>query len=404
MMDERRIYGARALGIMAGAAFLLATSAVAGAAQQTDSRWLPFLGCWEATAEAAEAADPSMLCVRPTAEGPGVEMLSVTETGRITARETLRADGQRQEFAREGCEGSQSGTFSADGSRVYLHTEQVCEGGVRRTSGGVLAMVTPYEWVDVQEVSVEGEGSTWSVRYRLVPLDRVEAAGMGDILEGRAMAVRSARVAAARNPDLDDVLDVHEHVGPGAVQAWAVESDARFDLDADALVRLADAGVPGDVIDVVVAVSYPSRFALDRDARVSEVEPERDEYGDRRPYGTFYDPYLYDPFYYRYGRFGYSRFGPGFGYYGGGFYRPIVVRVEPRRDAPGGRVVDGLGWIPGGSGDSGRAVRRTRGGSSGAAAGSSRGSGVSRGTAGSGGRSSTGRRAKRRGGGGGGLM
>lgn len=407
-MSERRTDGFSAIRILAGAGLLLAWTATAGVAQQADSRWLPFLGCWEAVGEMGAAVDESMLCVRPSLEAPGVEMLGVTETGRVTARETVRADGQRQEFTQEGCEGWQAGEFSGDASRVYLRSEQVCEGEVRRTSSGVLSMVTPYEWVDVQEVSIEDEGSTWSMRYRLVSDERAEAAGFGDVLEGREMAVRSARIAAARNPDVDDVIEVHDHVGPGAAQAWAVESGSRFDLDAEEVVRLADAGVPGDVIDVVVAVSYPSRFALDRDARVTEVQPDAGEdYADRHPYGTYYDPYRWDPFYYGYGRFGYNRlgyspWGARSGYYGG-FYRPVVVRVEPRQDGPRGRVVDGRGWIPGGSGDSGgRAVRRSGGGSTGAAAGSSTGTSTSRGSAGSSRGSSTGRRAKRRGGGGGG--
>lgn len=395
-------WGAMARTLL-GTGLVLAWAASPGAAQQMDSRWLPWTGCWEATGDTGGPVDDTMLCIRPATDGTGIQMLHVTPDGRVTARDDFTADGTRLETSREGCDGWRTGEFSSDASRVYVQTEQVCEGGVRRSSRGVFSMATPYEWVDVESVDVAGEASAWAMHYRLVSDDRAQAAGFGDLMDTRQMAVRSARIAAAREPDVDDVLDVNEHVGPEAVQAWVVEMDARFDLDARTLEEMADAGIPGNVIDIVVAVSYPAHFQVDREARVTEVEPEvADRYSDRYPYGRFYDPFYWDPFYYGYSPFSY-RYGYGFGYGGyGGYYVPTVIRVEPRDSGGGGRVVNGRGWTRGrgsGSSSSGSGRVGPRGGTStGGAVGSSGGASTSGGSSGR----STGRTAKPRGGGGGG--
>jgi hypothetical protein len=369
-------------GVLASA--LTLTWAVSSAeAQATDGRWLPWLGCWEATDMGAEESDGTMLCVIPATTHSGVELTTVLPDGRVSSPEPLLGDGVERSFSGEGCEGTHAAEFSDDGTRVYVHTEQVCEGDVHRTTRGVFAMVTPYEWVDVQAVDTEGRGAAWAMRYRAVSDGRTEAAGQGAVLEGRRLSVRSARIGAARPPGADDVAEVYRHVGAEAAKAWVVEMSSPVELDAERLIELADAGVPGDVIDVVVAVSYPTRFSVDRETGVTELEPEPTGYAARAPYygyGFFgfnrWDPFyssLYSPYGYGYG-YGY---GSGYGgYYG--YYQPTVIRVEPRNDGQM-RVVNGRGWTRSqtstgttGSGATSRTpARRSTGTSAGAAAGSS---------------------------------
>ena len=158
------------------------------------------------------------------------------------------------------------------------------------------------------------------------------------------------------------------------------------------------------VIDVVVAVSFPGRFAFGQ----SEAAPA-DGFEDPRVARTIYADrcsYYNDPFYYgsRYGNRGYSRgcgygygyggYGYGYGGYGGygyggygGSYVPVVVNVDRAPRSTGGRVVAGRGYRgPRSIGSTGSS------GSGGSWVGSSGGS------RGSSGGSSGGRKAKRRGG------
>jgi hypothetical protein len=387
---------------LTGAAAVLAALAVApsSASAQEDARWLPWIGCWES---ADPYADESMICVRPVAGG--AEMLSLLE-GEVVSREILTADGRPSAVDMEGCTGSRTARFSEDARRLFTTSELTCEGEFDRSGRGLMALTSPASWIDVQVVDAGGRDMAWVQHYRPAAPDRVEAAGMSGLATGREMAVRTARRAAAAAVDLADVVEASREVGNEAAKAWISETGDPFDLDGETLVELADAGVAPDVIDVMVAVSYPEHFVVNQeDARPERLADEGgyDPYAHRVRLGVYSywgSPFFYDPFYspYRYG------YGYGYGYpYGGSWgygYRPTVVVVSPtgQSDQGRGRFVRGQGYTRSGSGSSGsRPAVRTGGGSrpSASAGSRSRGSSGSRGT-------STGRTAKRRGGGGGG--
>jgi hypothetical protein len=387
-------------GILAGLALLVGPGLSTAAAQDVDARWLPWLGCWEA-AEAGE--DVPLLCVRPSTQAEGVEFVTWS-AGEITSTETIRADGLPRDAERGECRGLEEARFSADGHRVYLESTYVCEGGVERGTSGILAMVNPMEWVDIKSV----DGSPWVLRYRLARASRVQEAGMENVVASRAAQVKAARIAASSRLTEDDIIEAAGNVDGQAVEALIVERGDPFAVNADMLIRLDDAGVPAGVIDLVVAVSHPDKFAVK--SGPMPVEEYEDDFGAARPIymgGGFYDPwwggswYGYSPFYFGYSRYGYGLgypYGYG-GYYGYGYpyYRTTPIVVEPRT---GGRMVRGQGYTRGSSGSAGYTGRSAR------PRGSSAGSGgVSRSpstpTVRSGGGVSTGRTAKPRTGGGG---
>jgi hypothetical protein len=83
-----------------------------------------------------------------------------------------------------------------------------------------------------------------------------------------------------------DVIEAASKVDGLAVQAWIAERRQRFDLDATTLVTLDDAGVPGAVTDVMVAVTYPQQFRFEQ--RVTEPEPSSHAVLAPRPDGYNY--------------------------------------------------------------------------------------------------------------------
>lgn len=362
---------------LAGALILAAAAPAVVAAQDgTDARWLPWLGCWESEG----APGGSLLCIVPMAGDPGVEMVSVEGT-EVVSREWVRADGEMNESSREGCRGWERADFSEDQARIYLDADHVCEGDVRQETTGMLALLSPSEWIDVRSVNVSGQAMTGVNRYRLAPSDVAEAAGFGAIAADRAMAVRAARVNASARPGIEDVVDASGRVADDVVRAWVAARQESFRVDGDDLVRMADAGVSADVIDVMVAASYPQHFTLGEGQDGAERRP-RDAAaastyyrGPRRFWDPFYGYgyYGYDPFYsrsrydYGYGgRYGYDGYGYGFG------FRPTVIVVAPRDPEPEGRVVNGRGYTrnrpP--SGSSSPAPARSSGDSGGSSAGS----------------------------------
>jgi len=339
-----------------------------GAAQNVDARWLPWLGCWEA----ADGGDEvPLLCVRPASEGAGVEFVTWAQ-GETTVSDAIFPDGVSRNVEREECQGMEEARFSADGHRVYLKSEYICEGGELTEASGILAMINPMEWVDIKAV----EGSPWVLRYRLARSSLVEEAGLENVVAPRATAVKRARIAASARMTEEAIIDAAGQVDGAALEALIVERGDPFAVDADMLVRLDNAGVPAGVIDLVVAVSFPDRFAVK--AGPLQVEEYAMDQGYAGPSiymaGGYYDPfyfgmgYGYSPYYY--GGYGY---GYGYPYGGYPYHYPTPIVVAPRTQ--GGRMIKGQGYTTSGgrSGYTGRTAGSRSGGSGAVRSGSSPG-------------------------------
>ena len=377
-MDDRR-YGVT-LGILLGALLIGWVPQVE--AQGVDSRWAPWVGCWQAVDETAAAP---LLCAVPLAGQAAIEMLTVID-GQVVSRESIFADGQLHAVSREECEGWETAEFSRDSRRIYLQTELTCGAGQSRTSTGVMSWVSPFEWMDVRTMEMNGQSVPLAIRYRLASEAAFRAAGQGNLLTTQGGDVRIARWVGAVPLTLADVIDATENVSAETVKVWIVERGERFALDASGLIEMADAGVSPEVIDVVVAVTYPEKFVFNgggASERLAEAE-----YGYRSAYDPFVDPF-YDPYsrygrYYPYGFRGgfsvgfYSGYGYGYGYpyggigygyggypyggygYGYGGYPTQIIVVGRRGSGPEysqGQVVPGRGYTS--AGNSGRSTGRT---------------------------------------------
>lgn len=308
-----------------------------------DGRWLPFLGCWVEV----EAVEGPMTCIVP--EDQGVAVLTVAEA-QVADRRALLADGQERNASVAGCTGGEAVEFSPDGHRLYTRSALDC-GGQERQTRGLMAMVASDRWIEARALAVEDGGVAWVKRYRPAPATRTEAAGLSERLDAAAspQALEMARTAASARITTDDIIEAHARTHPEAVKAWIAENGEPLRLDADGLVQLADAGVPAEVIDVAVAVSFPDRFDV---ARAPGDDARYGYAGYGYGYGTWggwspFSPYYYDPFYYRYSRYS-GFYGYGSGWYGPGYigYRPTVVVVSPTnpQTRPPGRLIKGQGY------------------------------------------------------------
>ncbi len=374
-------------------------------AQVVEEPWLAWIGCWVPVG--GGAMDPG-LCFVPASEGV-VERISFTGD-RIVSRQALRVDGSDSPLVIDDCEGTDALRPSADGLRFYTRSVMTCGDDEWTRAGGVMAMFTPTQWVDVRTVSQGAEPVTSAQYYQLAAEGSEARVGLPAPTPAQVDAAMDARVRASGGLQLEQVADASQHAPAAAVQAWIVEVGSGFRLDGGALVGLADAGVPDPVIDVVIALSFPDRFDINRTgqlmSRTAQAEPAGGGYGGAPEpgywgypgYGTGYGAAGWG--YYTRGGFGYYGFGgPGVGYpgapfwYGGG--RPIYVEVSPTPPRTS-KVVNGRGYTQGRSGSSGGAS--SQGYSSGRSD-SGDGGSVSSGSSAPSRGTSTGRKAKRRGGG-----
>ena len=340
-LDQR---STRASVTLAAAALL--ASAVAAGAQQTqlastDGRWTPWVGCWQAssrdavTQELAPNKSLPVVCVVPAPGNATVDLVTI-DSGTAGKPERVDANGSRRAVDREGCTGWETAQFSADAKRIYVRSEHQCTGNRTRTSTGIMSISPNGEWLDVQGVKVDTHSGVRVVHYGRVPAPASLSADMKAALEGRQLATTTAVIAASDSVRIADVIDATRNVDPLVVQTWLAQRGQGFHMDAKRLTQLADAKVPSNVIDVMVALSYPQAFAINlaqadgrvtptgRPAQVADADVDRN------------GPIVYmnwDPFYsngyYGYNGYGY-RNGYGYGYgYGGNWYGGPVVIVRP---------------------------------------------------------------------------
>jgi hypothetical protein len=186
-------------------------------------------------------------------------------------------------------------------------------------------------------------------------------------------ATVAARIAASAPIGTAAIAEAVKNADPKVVESWILEGDQRFKLDAQTLVAMADAGIPGNVTDAMIAASNPGAFQVARadNIRNDDVRGNR-VYGGVMtpsscdPYSRYYDPYecRYSGDYAYRSRYGYG-YGSGYGYgYGngysnGGFYYPPVVIISGSPSAEANaKAVKGHGYTQSGSGRSGTASTR----------------------------------------------
>ncbi|HSM06115.1 MAG TPA: hypothetical protein VK858_15965 [Longimicrobiales bacterium] len=381
-------------------------------AQDTDRRWLPFTGCWEVVGD-QETSD--VVCVQPGTTAVEVRLVHGADD---LPDQIIRADGQPRVVSQNGCEGTESARFSANGARVYTEGEYLCEDGVRQLSTGVITMIAPDEWVDIRSLEMDGEQVAWVQRYVQGTPQALRADEAGAAVTPQ---VSLARRLAARTPQVDDLLDVAANVDAEVARTWVATVGQPFELDGDALLALSEAGVDDDVIDVAVAVSHPQYFRVGAEGALAarDRSAERTAYGaggvgygyagcySRRAYFTPWGGAYSCAGLYGYG-WGYSPYSSFYGspywgyggYYGGYWGGPTIIVVD-REDGSGsgGRAVAGRGYQgPRSNGPSGSSWTPPRSGGSAGGASSGGYSGGSRGGATT--RSGGTRKAKPRGGGG----
>ncbi len=334
-----------------------------------DARWLPWLGCWQLVEETGPmvedpdgislVADRVVVCLTPTeassgADPGGVEVTTMAD-GEPVLTATLRADDTQHPVTEASCTGWRRNTWSGDGARLFARAELSCADGADsgndpRLVSGVGFMTSASNWLDIQLVSSGDRGEVTVRRYRRASeATTLEAGGTPPAIEVLERARTAARLASSSELSVDDVIEAGTMLHPAVVEAMVVESRASFAIDGRTLIRLADAGVSTELIDLMVALSFPDEFVVGRSpARATaSYGGGGGGYADQFiPYGFGYDawyPYYASPFGYYYGWSPYSSLyylGPSASYaiFPGGLAPAAVGGRSP------GRAYQGRGY------------------------------------------------------------
>ena len=337
--NVKRTVGKDLLLVLALSLMLLPNSLHATTITTIDDRWLGWVGCWSPK-EVQQTGQENLasLCVVNSEETNALEILTIVN-GSIVERRAVGLNGARKEITSEDCSGTEAFTFSDDGRHIFLQTELLCDGGQRKETG-IMSMTSPQEWLEVRAIGMGGQTIPWVLRYGIASEDVFQAAGVDEFVTRNT---RLARLAFIAPLTLANVVEAGTRVDPQAIEAWVLESAQPFVLNGDILKRMSYSGVAPNVLDAVIAVSFPNEFVLERfggdtngefegsglNTRTSDRIARQNSY-----YGNTYyrSSYSRGPFRYGYGRnidpFGGYSSGYRYGGYGVGYgwgYSPYYL-------------------------------------------------------------------------------
>lgn len=351
----RRRGGVIALALLVGS---LAASPEARA-QETDSRWYPWLGCWQLWEEqldpsqlaqeqaiddeTAALLDRTYVCVRPGETAAGVELTAVAGD-RVLVERHLVANGERRAVEEQECHGWERSEWSFDGRRLFTSAKLQCGDDPPRSVTGVSLLSSSSVWVDIQVVDI-GTRQLVEVR-RYNPVTATQQArwlGSEDALGVDWADIRQARREAAQPVNIRDLEEASQKTSARVVETLLLETEPRLPLDSQALIALDDAGINSGVIDLLVGLSYPDHFVVERRDRGGSWSSNT-----YSGFGGYHDPMWYDSFYpYYVTPLGYYSYRRGYSPYAYGFGATpfVIVPTTSRDDEPaGGRAINDRGY------------------------------------------------------------
>lgn len=396
-----------ALTLTASSAFAQqpATTAKAAApAVQVDSRFAAWIGCWRLDDDLAGTG--ARMCITPEKGGVRMQTIAGTNKG---IDELVIPDGVARPISDAECKGTERADWSSDGARVFRSTDVTCGKEAPRTIKSVSFLAPGPSWINVQHLT--GGTAVASVRVQ-----RHRRAANQQLADGSKAPQPDASLTLRTSPEtrtwsIEDVIEASSRIPAEALQAALSEVHHGFALNKKTLLALNQGGVHEQVIDLMVALTYPKRFVVQRVGGGSA--PAGISTG-----GGWFDPFMapmmmqgtladcYSPYGYGYrsyysmcgNSYGYSRM--AYDYYGLNRYSPNdyyngwvavgalptgtgIVTTDPQGD---GRAINGRGYTQIRNREAEPSPRTSNGGGNGTAAGWSGNSGG--GTASSGGYSS----------------
>ncbi|MET0211931.1 MAG: hypothetical protein ABW292_02960 [Vicinamibacterales bacterium] len=279
-----------------------------------DSQWSPWIGCWQPVE--ANASDTRVCASRA---GEHAVTFATIVGGQTVLEETLVADGMEHQVTDAECRGTRRAEWSRDGRTLFAKADLTCADQKSRRISGLALIATDGTWLDVQSSWVDARESLRVRRYRRI-----------------ADSVAPLFVSGGRSFTLDAVREASNKVSPQALEAALAETNAQFDLNSRNVMSLADAGVPARIIDVMIALSYPQRFVVEKSAGSALAPFLPPAFLAADPFD--YRAYYYSPFAYMYSGYYYPyAFGSSYAVFEGG-------RSESPRPNGAGQAIDGVGY------------------------------------------------------------
>lgn len=272
----------------------------------SDTRWLPWIGSWRLVSNTVNTSDSELTEEYILTVSPGDDVNSVTmkgyRDGIVISEENITADGLRHSLTDDGCTGWYLHSWSETGRRLLLNSESSCEEDLPRLISGMSIFDDIGEWLEIRLLKSGEEKAITISRYRNVEGDQV--------IPGSVNATDPvfARISAGTSLSISEVIELSSKVEPEVLEAALMELHEPFPIDSKQLARLADSEVPSQIVDLMVALSFPDKFTVERTtiSTVKETAPPK-SYTDLRPPYRYW-PYGHPPYSWHWGSHIYSHY------------------------------------------------------------------------------------------------
>ena len=366
-----------------------------------DSAVTPWLGTWTAADGQStpagltrkEPKEKTVLEIRPVTEGNGFYISR--ESAGETISETIIPDGVPRAIDSQSCAGTQTYRWEPQAGLILGTSEITCQNSAPYSINTLKMMTADDRMVDILSMKTE-EQTRLAVRQFT---HGKEISSVGDIMADNGMIV--ARTALAAPWDLNTIIHLAGIVETPVLEAALLEKNIQVKLDPKTLRQLKSANMPDSIIDLMVALSAPRKFNIEKNGQIAAETRRSDEGYVLTPAGSYYAVGYYDywgnyltlgrnywhyssPFWWGYPIYAYYP-----GYYGGnhggsgsvGGGSGVPGGTPGQSDSySGGQLSSGSGYVQVAPRNTGhRAVPRQggSGGGVGSSAGYSGGSGVS---------------------------
>jgi len=315
-----------------------------------DSRWKPWIGSWRLVSNTVNSRDKNLdkeyrLEILPGSTGDAVVMKAFQEEKELF-KDRISANGLSQPLRDEKCSGWYRYSWSDTGKRLLFESESSCSDSAPRTISGLSVINKEGEWLDIQLIQND--------RDRIITLRRYEPMDTPTEINGDRIIpdIRKARLLAGTNFSINEIIELSGKVPSEILEAALLEYREPFNINSKNLVRLAKDDVPEHVIDLMVALSFPDKFIVERDTVSHTVRLDRSSTGSGRVY---YDPYYsyyscFDPYFpWCWTPSTYAFYwNSGWGFWGG-YYPSYPIYIPPGGGIIGprtgsGRLVAGHGY------------------------------------------------------------
>ncbi len=243
------------------------SAAVSG--EDSDARWLPWIGSWHLVSGVENSADSALKDQYLLTTSPGESGNSIIMRGhraeQVLFQEEIEADGLRRPIKKNDCTGWQSYGWSDTGKRLLFEGELGCPGDIHQAVSGISIIDGNGDWLDIQLLQSDEEKTITVRRYRNIDTDT--------IAPGRTSTnpSRIARISAGAGFSIDEVIELSEKVDPAVLEAALAEMHKPFPINSKQILHLADSGVSTRIVDLMVALSFPDEFVVEK-AAISRVQ------------------------------------------------------------------------------------------------------------------------------------